>query len=217
MPLYFHPVVSSFFFCRCVFLFLAYSQQSQIGCLPYFHTWCGLSANLECRSEMCCTRLAENKGRKNDVKKSPSAHHRTALLGYMFATKACIDNWAKKLVEQQYLPHMSSQYGELRPTSGWDRFVSLGHLSKFQRVSSLDFVTAATSLSGSQPNFARCLAVSWAGTLHFQGLLPRNGNFARCKCHFASNNSRMRSPILAALLHGTRAVGVHHVGHRPTF
>jgi len=22
--------------------------------LPYFHTWCGLSANLECMSEMCC-------------------------------------------------------------------------------------------------------------------------------------------------------------------
>ena len=30
---------------------------STIG--PYFHTWCGLSANLECRSEMYCTRLAE--------------------------------------------------------------------------------------------------------------------------------------------------------------
>ena len=27
--------------------------------IPYFHTWCGLSANLECMSEMCCTRLAE--------------------------------------------------------------------------------------------------------------------------------------------------------------
>jgi len=25
------------------------------------------------------------------------------------------------------LPHMSLQYGELRLTSGWDRFVSLGH------------------------------------------------------------------------------------------
>jgi len=38
-------------------------------------------------------------------------------------------------------------------------------------------VLVATSLSGSQPNFARCLAVSWAGTLyiHFWGLLSRNG------------------------------------------
>jgi len=48
------------------------------------------------------------------------------LSRYIFATKACIDN-RKKLVKQQYLPYMSPQYGELRPTSGSDRFVSLGH------------------------------------------------------------------------------------------
>jgi len=40
----------------------------RFGCLPYFHTWCGPSANLECRSEMCCMGLAENTGRKNDAK-----------------------------------------------------------------------------------------------------------------------------------------------------
>jgi len=32
----------------------------------------------------------------------------------------------KKLVKQQCLPHMSSQYGELWPTSGWDPLASLG-------------------------------------------------------------------------------------------
>ena len=48
--------------------------------------------------------------------KSPSGHHPTTLSGYIFATKACIDN-RKKLVKQQYLPYMSPQYGELRPTS----------------------------------------------------------------------------------------------------
>jgi len=49
--------------------------------------------------------------------------------------------------------------------------------SKFQRLSRLGFVTAATSLNRSQPNFTRCLAVSWAGRLsrHFRRLLPRNG------------------------------------------
>ena len=41
---------------------------SSYGCLPYFHTWCGLSANLECRSEMCCSRLAANTGRENVAK-----------------------------------------------------------------------------------------------------------------------------------------------------
>jgi len=48
----------------------------------------------------------------------------------------------KKLVKQQYLLHMSPQYGELRPTSGWDRFRSLGHPSYFQRLPRLGSVTA---------------------------------------------------------------------------
>jgi len=40
---------------------------------------------------MCCTRLAGNAG----PKKSPSAHHRTTLSGYIFATKAHINNRKK--------------------------------------------------------------------------------------------------------------------------
>ena len=32
------------------------------------HTWCGLSANLGCRSEMCCMRLTENTGHKKSSK-----------------------------------------------------------------------------------------------------------------------------------------------------
>jgi len=90
-----------------------------------------------------------NTGHKN----SPSGHHCTTLSGYIFTTKACIDNW-KKLVKQQYLPQMSLPYGELRSTSGWDRFVNLRHPSKFQRLSRLGSVTARYSSSGREPNFA---------------------------------------------------------------
>jgi len=70
---------------------------------------------------------------------------------------------------------MSSPYGLLQLTSASDHFISLEHSSIFQWVSRLGFVTAATSLNGSQPNFARCLAVSWPGTLyiHLQRLLPQ--------------------------------------------
>jgi len=39
------------------------------------------------------------------------------LLGYIFATKACIDN-RKKVIKQQYVLYMYSQYGELRPING---------------------------------------------------------------------------------------------------
>ena len=63
-----HSVFSSCGFFFFLLFFLAYSQPSQIGCLPYFHTWGGLSANLECRSGICCMRLVENTGRKNDAK-----------------------------------------------------------------------------------------------------------------------------------------------------
>jgi len=59
----------------------------------------------------------------------------------------------KKLVKQQYLLYMSPQYDELRPTSGWDLFVSLEHPCKFQLVSCLGSVTARHSSSGRQPNF----------------------------------------------------------------
>ena len=84
--------VLCFFFPSSSF-FLAYSQPSHIRCLPYIHTRCGRSVNLECMHEMCCTRLAENTGRK----KSPFWHHRTTLSGHIFRTKACIDNRKKLL------------------------------------------------------------------------------------------------------------------------
>jgi len=48
----------------------------------------------------------KNTGRKN----SSTAHHRTTLSYYIFAINTYIDN-RKKSIKQQYLLHMSSQYG----------------------------------------------------------------------------------------------------------
>jgi len=85
------------------FFFLLFSSPNLSGCrldvCHTSHTWCGLGANLECRSEMYCTRLAGNAGRK----KSPSGHHRTNLSGYIFATKALINN-RKKICEAAICP-----------------------------------------------------------------------------------------------------------------
>jgi len=96
----------------------------------------------------------------------------------------------EKLVKERYLLHMSSQYGELRLTSGRGRFGSLGHPSKFQRRSHLGFITAATSLTGGQPNFAWCLAVFWAGTryIDYRRLLPPDGILPGAKIHFTSKS-----------------------------
>jgi len=90
---------------------------------------------------------------QKNAKNSPSGHHHTTLSGYILATKAHIDS-RKEPFKQQYLPHMSLQYGELRPTSSWDQFTRFGHPSTFQRVSRLGSVTARHSSSGRQPNFA---------------------------------------------------------------
>jgi len=85
-----------------------------------------------------------------------------------------------------------------------------GTPSKFQRVSRLAFVTAATSLTGGQPNFARCLAVSWAVTLcifylfmHLRG--PLAGFFPVQSFLYVQV---LRSPILAP--HSSS-------GHQPNF
>jgi len=60
--------------------------------------------------------LAEkNTGRNN----SPSAHRRTILSGYIFTTKACIDNRGKKLVKQQYLLHNMLNFDPLTAEIGW--------------------------------------------------------------------------------------------------
>jgi len=121
-------------------LFLAYSQRSEIGCLSYFHTWCGLSANLECRSEMCYTQLDANTG----CKQSPKICHLRTVAQLCWAISSQlwqVSTIDKTLVKQQYLLHMSSQYGELHSTNGWDRFISLGHHSKFQQLSRLGVVS----------------------------------------------------------------------------
>ena len=129
-PLYFCPVVSIFYLS-----FFSSPNLSSRRCLPYFHTWCGLSANLECMSEMCGTRLAANTGHK----KSPFWHHRTTLSGCIFAAKAYIDNWKKNLLNidtSSTCPHNMVNFSYL------DLLASLGHPCKFQRVSRLGIVTA---------------------------------------------------------------------------
>jgi len=67
------------------------------------HTWCGLSVNLECMSEMCCTRLAENTGRKN--------RHFGTIAPLCWAVSSQLRHVltiGKKLVKHRYLTHMSS-------------------------------------------------------------------------------------------------------------
>ena len=105
------------------------------------HTWCGLSANLGCRSETCCTRLAENTGRKK-VAKNRHLGTIAQLSRAISSQLRHVSTTGKKLVKQRYVLHTSSQYGELRPTNGWDPSGSLRHPCKFQRLFRHGSVTA---------------------------------------------------------------------------
>jgi len=103
--------------------------------IPYFHTWCGLSANLERTSEMCCTRLAENTGRK----KSPFWHHRTILLGCIFAAEACIDN-RKKMLNidiSSTCPHNMVNFGPLTAEIRWRVWGTPANFNGFRVLAAL--------------------------------------------------------------------------------
>jgi len=167
---------------------------------------------------------AGNTGRKNDEKN----RHLGTIIQLCRAESSQLRHVltiGKKLVKQQYLIHMFPQYGKLWPSSGWDLLASLGHHGKFQQVSHLGFVTAATSFTGGQPNFARCLAISWAATLYidFQGFLPPDGIAPHAKftlhrslafSYIGSVNARHSSSRASQTLrHGTRN-GITEILHR---
>jgi len=84
-------------------------------CIPYFHTWCDLSANLECRSETCCMRLAENTGRKT-VAKNRHLGTIAQLCRAISSQLRHVSTIGKKLVKQQYdptCPHNMVNFGPL--------------------------------------------------------------------------------------------------------
>ena len=94
---YGHPIGQATIFCSCFFFlldsffFLACSQQSQIGYRPYFHTWCGLSAPLECMSECAARGSLKIQDAKSHQKIAIWAPSHNFVRLYL-RTKAYIDN-----------------------------------------------------------------------------------------------------------------------------
>jgi len=114
-----------------------------------FHTWCGLSVNLECRSGMYCKRLAENTGHKNIAKKSPSRHHRTTLSGCIFATKACIDNRKNVLISNisSTCPYNMVNVGELTAEIGSGVLGTPANFNGFRDLAELMHGTVVVGVS----------------------------------------------------------------------
>jgi len=132
-----------YIFSSCGFFFLLFLFPrliSVVGCLPYFHTWCGLSANLECMSEMCCSRLAENTGRKNDAK----TRHLSTIAQLCRAISwqlRHVSTIGKKLLSS-YISSTCPQYGELRPTIAAEIVSGAWGTRYFQGLPRLGSVTA---------------------------------------------------------------------------
>jgi len=113
----------------------------------------------------------------------------------------------KKLVKQQCLLHMSSQHGELWPTSGWDLLTSLGHCSKFQQGFA-SWLCYCSDIAQWKPTKLRDVWSSHGLVLYiyiFGGSCPV---LEFCQVQNSLCVQVLRSPILAALLHGTQVVGV---------
>ena len=109
----------------------------------------------------------------------------------------------KKLVKQQYVLHMSPQYDELRPISGWDPSDSLRHPCEFQRVSRFGSVTARRLVVGVSQTLRRWTErASW-----------------RCSCIWRDKKSMilsLRRALISAMLISWSASRMHLSQHRPS-
>jgi len=135
-------------------------------------------------------------------KKLPSVHQHTTLSGYIFATKACVDNRKKKLLNSNIssrCPHNMANFGWLTAEIGWRVWGTPANFNGFRILASL--LQRRHSLQ------ARCVAISWAGTLyiHFQGCCPLT---EFCQAQNSLCVQVLHSPILAASLHSTPASDV---------
>ena len=117
-------------------------------CLSHFHTWCGLNANLGCRSETCCTWLAENRTQK--VAKNRHQGTIAQLCRAIFSQVRHVSTIGKKLVKQQYVLHMFPQYSELGPLAaeiGLPVWGTPAHFNAFRVLAALLYGTPVVGVS----------------------------------------------------------------------
>jgi len=134
---------------------------------------------------MCCTWLAGNAGPKN----SPSGNHRTTLSGYIFATRACIDNRKKNSLNSNISPICPQNMVNFSPLVAAIVSLVSGTPANFKwfRV----FASLLLNVAQREPTklctmFGRLLG--WYTIYTFSGALAPQWNFAWCKVHFASKS-----------------------------
>jgi len=196
--------------------FLAYSQPSQIWCLPYIHTWWGLSANLGCRYETCCTWLAENAG----CKKSPKIWHVHTIAQLCPAVSSQlrhISTIRKNLLNSNIsstCPHNMVNFDPLMAEISLPVWGTRANFNGFRVLALL--LHWHRSSEANQTSQDVWPSPGWYIILvyTFLGALAPWQNFASCKIHFASKSifllywqpycTALEQWPSAKLWHGTR-------------
>ena len=183
-----HSNGQAIIFCSCGFyLLFSYSQRSEIGCIPYFHTWCGLSANLECMSEMCCTWLAENAQRKNYAKNRHLCT--TAQLCQAISSQLLryVSTIQKKLLNNSIsstCPHTMVNVGPLTAEICSGIWGIPANFNGFRVLASLLHRSRLMEANQTCTMFGRLLG--WYPIYTFSGALSPWRNSSSCKIYFAS-------------------------------
>jgi len=131
------------------YIFILWFLSSIFGCLPYFDTWCGFSANLECRSETCCKRLAGNTGRKKVAK----YHHLSTIAQFCPAISSQLRHLStigKNLSNSNMssrCPHNMVNFGPLAAEICWRVWGTPTSFNGFRVLTALLHYTPAVGVS----------------------------------------------------------------------
>jgi len=147
-------------------------------------------------------------------KNSPSSHHRTTLSGYILATKACINNRKKTCWTAIPPPHPHSMvnFGPLVAQVGWRVWGTPANFNGFRILVSLLHQRRSAEVS-------QTLHDVWPspGLVHYIYIFGGSCPVTEfCQLQNSLCVQVLRSPILAALLHGTWAPAVNQTLWRGT-
>ena len=157
----------------------------------------------------------ENTGRKKSPQNSPFGHHRTTLSGCIFATKACIGNRKKNLLNSNIsstCPHNMANFGPLKaeiclPVLGTQQISTA-------LMSCLCYCSEAAHRRPTKLLHDVWLSHALAHYIYiFGGSCPPDGILQVQNSLYVQF---LRSPILATLLHGTPAADVSQTMWRGT-
>jgi len=143
-------------------------------------------------SEMCCTRLAENTGRKNRQKNRHLGTIAQLCLAVSLSSQLrhVLTNGKKNMLNNNISSTCLRNMVNFHPLTDEIFWRVWGNRSKFQPVSHLAFRYCTDVAQRRSTKLCRMFGrlLDWNIIYTFLGFLPPNGIFASCKINFASKS-----------------------------